>query len=97
MKLHILGASGTGVTTVGQALAVRLNIPYFDSDDYFWKKTYPPFTIKQNREDRNAQIKADLSKHKNWILGGSALNWGDKVFPPFDLIVFLYLPHEIRI
>lgn len=97
MKLHIFGASGTGVTTLGQALAVKLNVPYFDSDDYFWKMSDPPFTIKQQREERNAQIKTDLGKAENWVLGGSVIHWGDDVFPTFDLIVFLYLPTDIRI
>lgn len=32
-----------------------------------------------------------------WILGGSIYRWGDDVFPPFDLIVFLWLPPEIRL
>jgi hypothetical protein len=35
MRLHIFGASGSGVTTTGQALAARMNLPYFDSDDYY--------------------------------------------------------------
>lgn len=33
-KIHILGAAGAGTTTLGKALAERLNIAYFDSDFY---------------------------------------------------------------
>ncbi|HBM15270.1 MAG TPA: adenylate kinase [Lentisphaeria bacterium] len=97
MKLHIFGASGSGVTTLGQAIANRLDVPYFDSDNYFWKNTEQPFTERYNAEERNLRIIADLEKHDDWILGGSVINWGDHVFPTFDLIVFLYLPKEIRI
>ncbi|WP_228410094.1 shikimate kinase [Chryseobacterium viscerum] len=35
MKIHIFGASGSGVTTLGKALSEELNLEYFDSDDFF--------------------------------------------------------------
>ncbi len=97
MKIHIFGASGSGVTTTGMDLAKKLNLQYFDSDDYFWKKTNPPFVDRQNPKDRNAKIKSDLENAGNWVLGGSVFQWDDIVFPNFDLVVFLFIPQEIRI
>ena len=94
MKLHILGASCSGVTTLGEALATHLKIPYFDSDKYFWEKTNPPFTTRQSPTLRNQMLTADISQHDSWIIGGSLLKWDLAV--DFDLIVFLYIPHEIR-
>ena len=96
MKIHIFGASGSGVTTTGEALAEKLNIPYFDSDIYFWEATEPPFTIKRNPDERNLKIKSALENSEKWILGGSVFEWGDKVFPDFDLVIFLWIPSEIR-
>lgn len=97
MRIHIFGASGSGVTTTGHDLAKKLNLQYFDSDDYFWKKTDPPFVDRQNPKDRNNKIKSDLENLDNWVLGGSVFQWGDNVFPNFDLVVFLFIPQEIRI
>lgn len=97
MKLHIFGASGSGVTTLGKLLADKLGIEYFDSDDYFWIKTEPPFTQRRNPNERNQLISKALNETENWILGGSIIHWGDSLFPDFDLIVFLYLPQKIRI
>ncbi len=94
MKLHILGASCSGVTTLGNALAHHFNIPYFDSDEYFWEKTEPPFISRRNPALRNQMIVNDIIKHDSWIIGGSLLKWD--LEPIFDLIVFLYIPHEIR-
>lgn len=34
MVVIIMGVSGCGKTTVGQLLAERLNLPYFDADDF---------------------------------------------------------------
>jgi adenylate kinase family enzyme len=40
-RIHLMGASGSGVTTLGRALAARLALPHHDSDDYFWLPTAP--------------------------------------------------------
>ncbi|RFS18380.1 adenylate kinase [Emticicia sp. C21] len=94
MKLHILGASCSGVTTLGQVLANHLQIPYFDSDEYFWEKANPPFTTRRNPALRNEMLMADISQYDSWVIGGSLLKWDLELH--FDLIVFLYIPHEIR-
>ena len=78
-------------------MADKLSVKYFDSDDYFWIKTERPFTDKRNPKDRNQLIIRDISETENWILGGSIINWGNDLFPDFDLIIFLHLPSEIRI
>lgn len=43
LRLHIFGASGSGVSTLGNTLKNLWGIPYFDTDDYFWIPTEPPF------------------------------------------------------
>lgn len=97
MKIHIFGASGSGVTTLGKALAQKWNYPYFDSDDYFWEKSDPPFTIRCDPELRNELLLHDLSQSEHWILGGSIIQWGESWTQLFDLVVFLLLPPHIRI
>ncbi len=96
MKLHIFGASGSGVTTTGNAVASQLGLPYFDSDEYYWEKSDPPFTVKRDIAERNRYLRTDLQKQNSWVLGGSVINWGTDVFPAFDLVVFLWLPPGIR-
>lgn len=96
MKIHIFGASGSGVTTTGKILAEKLQLTYFDSDDYFWETSETPFTVKRSETDRNSKIKKDLNDLEDWILGGSIFQWGENVFPDFDLVVYLWIPSEIR-
>ena len=95
MHINIFGASGSGVTTLGKALAEKLNYQYFDGDQYFWMPSHTPFTIRRPPEERNALISHDTSQYKNWVLGGSVVNWNNNW--NFDLSVFLYLPNEVRI
>jgi len=96
MKMHIMGASGSGVTTLGKSLSIRLQVPYFDSDAYFWIQTDPPFTLRRDPEERNQMALADLHRHDSWIFGGSVINWGNDWLQMFDLVIFLYLPPFIR-
>ncbi len=56
MRIHITGASGSGTTTLGRALAAELSCPHFDSDDYFWLPTDPPYTTQRDSEERNRRL-----------------------------------------
>jgi adenylate kinase family enzyme len=51
-RIHIVGASGSGATTLGGALAAALAIPHHDTDDYFWQPTIPPYQNKRGIADR---------------------------------------------
>ena len=97
MKINILGASGSGVTTLGKKLSLELGIDYFDSDDFFWKKSEIPFSTKIDPKVRDNNILQKLSSTENWILGGSVINWSKEIHNRFNLIVFLYIPQKIRI
>ena len=95
-RIHILGASGSGTTSLAQALSNKLGYMHFDTDDYYWKPTNPPFQEARNKEERQELLKIDLKKHNNWILSGSLCGWGDIFIPYFDLVIYLWIPKELR-
>lgn len=97
MKIHIVGASCAGSTTLGRALSERWKYPYFDTDYYFWLPSDVPFTRRRTVEDRIQLLKDDLQKHTDVIIGGSLVNWGAEWETYFDLVVFLYVPPAIRL
>jgi adenylate kinase family enzyme len=97
MKLHIFGASGTGVSTLGEALSAALGLPYFDCDAYFWETSDPPFTQRRPPAVRDAQLAHDLAATQSWIVGGSIVGWGEQWLAAFDLVVFLWLPPPLRL
>ena len=43
-RIHIVGPSSSGTTTLGGALAGRLACPHLDTDTLFWEATDPPDT-----------------------------------------------------
>ena len=96
-RIHILGASGSGATTFGQAVAGALSIPHHDTDDYFWLPTEPPFTDKRPVDDRLRLMAEMFVPRVDWVLSGSLTGWGDPLIPLFDLVVFLRVPREVRL
>ncbi len=96
MRVHIMGASGSGVTTLGVRLSRRLGVPSFDTDSYFWLPTDPPFTTKRPEGERVRLLEAELKQCAGWVLSGSLMGWGDVFIQCFNLVVFLYVPPEVR-
>ena len=96
-RIHIFGASGAGTSTLAKALCKKLGATHLDTDDFFWEKTNPPYTIERSVEKRIELIQQKISGNTNWILSGSLCGWGDVFIPHFDLVIFLYLPPEIRL
>ncbi|MBV8698533.1 hypothetical protein [Bradyrhizobium sp.] len=96
-RIHITGASGSGVTTLGRALADALALPQHDTDDYFWQPTTPPYRTERDAADRLRLMREIFLPRAEWVLSGSLYGWGDGVIPHFDLVVFLVTPQEVRL
>lgn len=95
--IHIFGASGSGTTSISKAICEKLGYSHFDADDYFWLPTKEPFTQERNKIERINMLKKDLSENSNWILSGSLTGWAEELLPLFNLVVFVYVPKDIRI
>jgi len=96
-RIHILGASGSGTTTIAKAVSEQLGYTHFDTDSYYWLPTEEPFTETRSIDERLRLLNADLSHAEKWVLSGSLDGWGDPLIPFFDLVVFVYVPNEVRI
>lgn len=95
-RIHIYGASGSGTTTLGKALSSKLGCHHFDTDNYYWIPTDPPFQEKRELQERQGLLKRDLKNKSEWVLTGSLCGWGDIFMPIFDLVVYLWIPMYIR-
>ncbi|MEX0285812.1 MAG: adenylate kinase [Paracoccaceae bacterium] len=96
-RIHVFGASGSGVTTLGRALANALAAPSHDTDDYFWEPTDPPYTTNRPVEERLTLMQQLFLPRPDWVLSGSLIGWGDPLIPHFDAVIFVRLPLSTRL
>ena len=96
-RIHILGAAGAGTTTLGIALARRLNVDYFDTDDFYWQQTESPFTVARLKGERIRLLQEHTAGLEGWVLSGSLCGWGDPMIEQFTHVVFLRLDPQVRL
>lgn len=96
-RIHITGASGSGTTTTGRALAQALGVPHHDTDDYYWLPTSPPYVDKRPITDRLRLMQEMFVPRDGWVLSGSLSDWADPLMSSFDLVVFLTVPTPVRL
>lgn len=94
--IHILGASGSGTTTLGRALSEEYGCTHLDSDDFFWEPTDPPFTVKRERALRQSMLSSAVDEAEKCVISGSMCGWGDILIERLDLVIYVYTPAEIR-
>jgi adenylate kinase family enzyme len=95
-RIHVMGASGAGTTTLGAALAKQLGLFHLDTDDLYWMATDPPYTTPRPMEERLALFRSRAPVRQGWVLSGSALKWGAPIEPLYDLIIFLRIDPAMR-
>lgn len=95
--IHIFGASGSGTSTLGQAIRDALGYRWMDTDDYFWLPSDPPYTQKRPIDERLRMMRADMENAGNVVISGSLVDWGDALIPLFTLAVRLETATQVRI
>lgn len=96
-RINVIGASGSGTSTLGHSLASALHVPFFESDDYFHAPTDPPYQRQRSAAERCDMIQRDLSPRHSWVLSGGIAGWEPYPNLNFSCVVFLYVPTAVRI
>lgn len=96
-RVHIFGASGSGTTTLGRALADHWSVPHADADDYFWLPSAPPYREKRPEAARRELMREVFVPREAWVLSGSMLGWGEDIVRECDAIIFVTLDPTERL
>jgi adenylate kinase family enzyme len=97
-RVHIMGAPGSGISTLGRQLGAKLGCRALDVDDYHWFTSDPePYRRRRNPAHRLQLLEADLDANTDWVLSGSLCGWGDVLIPRFTAVVWLGLPTTLRL
>jgi len=94
MKTQIIGASGTGKSTLATFISEQENIKWIDTDHYLWKDD--SFTENNPIELRRIMYQEDIEANSSYIVSGSVFSWCPEGFADRDLLVFLSLDEDIR-
>ena len=95
--IHLFGASGSGTSTLGRAIAERCNYFFMDTDDYFWEPTDPPYTTKRPIPERLALMRMTIAEHEEVVISGSLVDWGNELIPLFTLAIRVETDTSMRI
>jgi adenylate kinase family enzyme len=95
-RIFVFGASGSGTSTLGLALADKLGLAWFDTDDIYWERSDPPFRLKREQAARQALLLGTLASARGWVLSGSLCGWGDVIIPVIELAIYVYTPKDVR-
>lgn len=95
--VHILGASGSGTTTLGKAISEKHGFKHLDTDDFYWLPTDPKYTIKREPSERQRLLSEAISKAERCVISGSLCGWGDIFISKFELVILVETPTQVRI
>lgn len=96
-RILIFGAAGSGTTTFASAVSAKHGHRHFDTDEFYWFPTDPPYQQARPRADRQVLLASALAETESWVISGSLCGWGDPFLSRFELVVFLLVPVEERL
>ena len=90
-RVNVLGVSGSGKSTVGRALAARLDAPYVELDELH----HGPNWTEATAEELRAKVEP-LAEQPVWVIDGSySAKLGSLVLERADTVVWLDLPIRV--
>lgn len=87
-RVHVVGTSGSGKTTVAAAIAGRLGVPHVELDALHWL----PGWQERPREEFRARL-SEVTALDGWVVDGNyRVRAGDLLWGRADTVVWLDLP-----
>jgi len=83
-RICVLGATGSGKTTLARRIAHRLEIPCIELDALHWGPDWTPFPLERVRAETARAVKGDA-----WVVDGGHGTVREIVWPRAELVVWL--------
>ncbi|SKC41397.1 P-loop NTPase family protein [Krasilnikoviella flava] len=86
-RVSVVGAAGSGKSTLGRRLADRLGTPHVELDAMFWGRDWTP----RPRDDFEADARAAIASDA-WVIDGNYSRLQEEVWARADAVVWLDPP-----
>lgn len=98
MGILICGLNGTGKSTLGKALAERLQSHFIDIENLYFPKKDPDYLYDKprTREEVARLLIDEMKAHEDFVLASGKGDYGEAVTSLFQCVVLLIVPKEIR-
>ena len=98
MGILICGLNGVGKSTLGRALAERLEYQFIDNEDLFFPKTDSSYMFSSPRSEEEVVrlLEERISKNHRFVFAAVRGNYGEKLIAALDYIVLIEVPKQIR-
>lgn len=95
----VCGLNGVGKSTLGKALAEKLNFYFIDVEDLYFPKTNSDYVYAspRTREEVEKLLFSEIKAHKNFIFSSVKGDYGEAVYPYFQYAILIDAPKDIRI
>ena len=95
----ICGLNGVGKSTLGKALAEKLEFHFIDNENLFFPVAAPlySYAFPRTREEAEEHLFKEIRSHKNFIFASVRADYGELIAPFFQYAVLIDVPKDIRI
>ena len=96
--IQICGLNGCGKSTLGKALAERMNFHFIDIENLYFSRTNidEPYTNPKSRTEVEKLLAEEISKHPDFVFAAVKGDYGKDIIPLYDYIVVIEVPKDIR-
>lgn len=86
-RIVVVGATGSGKTTLAGKIAQRLSIPHTETDSIYWRPNWDPIPLDEFRLRMET-----ITRREQWVIDGNYSKVRDLVWSRADTLVWLDYP-----
>ena len=96
--IQICGLNGCGKSTLGKALAEKLDFHFIDNENLYFARGHAnePYPNPRLEEEVERLLISEVTEHPNFIFSAVRGNYGKEIIPMYNYVVVIEAPKEIR-
>lgn len=96
--IQICGLNGCGKSTLGRALAERIDFHFIDNENLYFSRTNTdePYTNPKSRTEVERILMDEVRKHPDFVFSAVKGDYGKDIILMYNYVVVIEVPKEIR-